>query len=247
MKKVLMGLSAVALAVASVPLFAAFEAHVINVTARIENALAVEPTDIRFGTVFPEEKLDKLVRVALSDSFRKEQNADDVNYIIRQKPKCAITRADGTVADLDAGTATGHITVGADGQIKIDCGNPPRNLVAGETWGPLPLLCPYLSKHPISSQDDPSTNDGSLDSFHQIGGISTSTGQWVWNDVQGRLAKSEQDFFDTWDIDLKVPCFKGQCAQDNVVPADYQLNPLLEHKIFGCDLWVEVTGVSRVH
>ncbi len=247
MKKVLYGLSGVALAVASVPLFAAFEAHVINVTARIENALAVTPTEIRFGTVFPEERLDQNVTVELSGSFREEQNADDVNYIIRQKPKCAITRNSGEVALLDAGTASGHVTVDITGRANVDCGNPPRPMVAGEVWGPLPLLCPYLSKHPIRSESDPSANDGSLDAFHPIGSINTSTGQWVWNDVPGRLAKSDRDVSDQWNIDLKVPCFKGQCAQDDVIPADYELDPTLEHKIFGCDLWVEVTGVSRVH
>jgi hypothetical protein len=87
MKKVLIGLSAVVLAVASVPLFAAFEAHVINVTAHIENALSVDPQEIAFGTVFPEETHHKTFTVALSSSFIEENRVDDVHYKITQKPK----------------------------------------------------------------------------------------------------------------------------------------------------------------
>lgn len=240
MKKILFGIAAFALVIASVPLFAAFEAHVINVTARIENALSVTPSEIRFGTVFPEEVLHKPVVVQLSESFGAEGRVDDVNYIIRQKPKCAITSRNGEVVDLGAGTATGHPGFDATDHFIIDCGQPPRPLATdgSETWGVLPSLCPYLSKHP----DNQPANDDSLNSFHQPYVINGH--QIVWTDVKGKLAKSAQDTIDTWDIDLSVPCFKGKCAQDKVVPADYQLDPALEHKVFGCDLWIEVTGVS---
>lgn len=252
LKKFALGFTAVAVAVATVPMFAAFEAHVINVTARIENALNVPLSEIRFGTVFPQEQLDKQVGISLSGSFLAENNADDVEYIIRQKPKCAITAREGQVADLE-NTATGHIKLDPEDKPIIDCGPAPRALETFETWGPLPLLCPYLSKHPLTSDADPSKNDGSLDAFHEIGHWVGR--QFVWNDVKGRLAKSEQDLVDNWNIDLKVPCFKGMCAQDwdafvhginpNATSTDYIQDPANEHKVFGCDLWVEVTGVSR--
>src|SRR3989338_11339049 len=87
-KKVLFGFAAITLVVASFPLFAAFEAHVINVTARIENALNVDTKPIQFGTVFPQEQLDRNIVVGLSQSFIDEPNADDVTYVIKQKPKC---------------------------------------------------------------------------------------------------------------------------------------------------------------
>ena len=62
------------------------------------------------------------------------------------------------------------------------------------------------------------------------------------------------DSGDTWQIDLAVPCFKGMCAQDwasfvtglNPAVTDpdiYQLPAGLEHEVFGCDLWVEVTKI----
>ena len=38
-KKIVLGLAAAGTALAMLPMLAAFEAHVINVTARIENAL----------------------------------------------------------------------------------------------------------------------------------------------------------------------------------------------------------------
>ena len=91
MKKIFLGLGALALAVALVPMFAAFEAHVINVTAQIENALSVPVTPITFGTVFPQEHLNRPLEIALSDSFMTEDRVDDVEYIIRQKPKCGVT------------------------------------------------------------------------------------------------------------------------------------------------------------
>ena len=87
-RKILLGLSGVVVAFSSLPLFAAFEAHVINVTAKIENALTVDTTPIEYGTVFPQEQLDRYVTVALSQSFQDEQRVDDVSYVIRQKPKC---------------------------------------------------------------------------------------------------------------------------------------------------------------
>jgi hypothetical protein len=56
-------------------------------------------------------------------------------------------------------------------------------------------------------------------------------------------------------IDLAVPCFGGYCAQDwadfvhgvnpEANPADFTQPIANEHKVFGCDLWVEVTGVSE--
>ena len=248
-----MSLGALGTAAAMLPLFAAFEAHVINVTAKIENALAVSTDAIDFGTVFPQEHLEKPLGIWLSDSFMKEDRVDDVEYFIRQKPKCAVTAENGTVMLPNFPTATGHITV-VNGQVKIDCGPDPRPLdptgqplPTGSTWGVLPSLCPYISK------EGEDRNDGDTPSFHQPWQI--VNGQIVWLDTPGRLAKSEQDIKDEWVIDLAVPCFGGFCAQDwadfvhginpNADPKDYTQPIANEHKIFGCDLWVEVTKVSE--
>src|SRR3989344_3126688 len=94
MKKILFSLLTFAAVLVVIPMFAAFEAHVINVTARIENALNVPIKSLDFGTVFPQEKLDKNFTVALSQSFKDEERVDDVEYVIRQKPKCQAVDAE---------------------------------------------------------------------------------------------------------------------------------------------------------
>jgi|SRR3989344_8124357 len=258
MKKILTGIATVGTVITMLPLFAAFEAHVVNVTATIENALSVPVEPITFGTVFPQEQLDRPLSVTLSGSFLTENRVDDVEYIIRQKPKCGVTSDNGTV--LVGPTWTGHVIIDASSTAgyHIDCDlDKPKDLQIGtdQTAGLLPSLCQYLSKHPdrVNDQGGPSTNDGFLNSFHQP--FTISSGTIVWNDVKGRLAKSDNDTSDKWNIDLKVPCFGGFCAQDwadfvkginpNADPSQYTQPIANEHKVFGCNLWVEVTGVSR--
>ena len=70
-------------------MFAAFEAHVINVTATIENALYVHPESRNFGTIFPQEYKEMGIFVTFSQSFSAENQTrvDDVDYVIKQKPK----------------------------------------------------------------------------------------------------------------------------------------------------------------
>src|SRR3989344_1024246 len=113
MKKIFVGLLTLGAALVVIPMFAAFEAHVINVTAKIENALSVPVDPITFGTVFPQEELEKFLRIALSQSFQDEERVDDVEYIIRQKPKCAWSwQTEGEVWNIDeTSTQTGHVTV----------------------------------------------------------------------------------------------------------------------------------------
>src|SRR3989338_11436143 len=118
MKKILAVLAATSAAVLMVPLFAAFEAHVVNVTARIENALSVPVEPIAFGTVFPQEKLFRELPVRLSQSFFDEGRVDDVEYFIRQKPKCGVTTDNGTV--LVGMTTTGHVIPNGNGGYTID-------------------------------------------------------------------------------------------------------------------------------
>ena len=261
MKKLSLILGAVALTLVALPLFSAFEAHVINVTATIENALSVPIEAIKFGTVFPQEYLNKALGISLSGSFLSENRVDDVDYIIRQKPKCGVTTLDGQTL-VEGSTQTGHVVVGDNPatpsvveQYWIDCGTAPIAYDAStHIYGVLPSLCPYLSKHPdkVNDQSATSTNDGTLPSFHEPFVIQNNT--VVWNDTKGHLAKSESDTADNWIIDLAVPCFGGNCAQDwasfvashndIVNPNDYVQSANNEHKVFGCDLWVEVAGIS---
>jgi len=260
MKKILLGFGALVAVVLALPMLAAFEAHVVNVTATIENALSVPLTSIDFGTVFPQEHLDKTLDLTLSGSFQAQNRVNVVDYIIRQKPKCGITSENGTVL-LEGSTVTGHVYPGLiPGQYPnvatqfegyyVDCGLEPVDLTGDQDFGLLPSLCEYISKHPDNLPEN-AENDGSLNSFHQPFVIEENS--IVWTDTLGRLNQLVQDFEDIWTIDLAVPCFGGHCAQDwadFVEETNPEANPDLyvqdldnEHKVFGCDLWVEVNGV----
>lgn len=87
-KKLLLTVAAIAAVAVGVVGMSAFEAHVINVTAHIENALSLDTYGIDFGTVFPQENItDRGFTVALSESFRGQDRANQVAYKIVQKDK----------------------------------------------------------------------------------------------------------------------------------------------------------------
>lgn len=68
MKKAILIVAALMLVVSGVAAVSAYEAHVINVKAHVENALTVDTNDINFGVMFPEE-WNKIKReIALSTS-----------------------------------------------------------------------------------------------------------------------------------------------------------------------------------
>ncbi len=230
-KKLLFGLAAAGTALAMIPLFAAFEAHIINVTAKIENALAVNRESIEFGTVFPEEHLFEKLIVTLSNSFLDEDRVDDVTYVIKQKPKCQ--RDPGTDPTLPLHRPVDSIT--------HQC---------PEGYSAMPLLCPYLSKE---KEDDDKSLTTDLPPFDtDVEALHGDPLAWNTNDplniANGKLTKQGDDVEDRWDIDLLVPCFVGECAQDGKIPPKYQLDPELKDEdgsvLMGCDLWVEVNGVS---
>ncbi len=273
MKRIFLAGGALAAVLVTMPMFAAFEAHVVNVTATIENALTVPVKFLEYGTVFPQEKLDQFLDVRLSQSFDAQSRLDDVTYHIRQKPKCAITSNNGQSYDntvvngehIYTGTGEVVVTLGDNPattpdvetnfpNVTIDCGPTPRPLVTGETWGVLPSLCPYLSKHEMTT--DSPENDTNLNAFHEPFFVQNGTTTIDWNEAFGKLIQSAGDLADQWKIDLRVPCFSGSCAQDwpNFIRTEsgnpqidvekYKANPLDEHKVFGCDLWFEVNGFS---
>src|SRR3989338_2981131 len=232
MRKILVGLSAVVLAVATVPMFAAFEAHIINVTAKIENALTVDTSPIQYGTVFPQERLDKFFTVALSEAFKGTARGDDIDTAIRQKPR----------GGKEAVPATDPVTYS---DFKPSGENQAGEFVCPDGYVQLPILCPYLSKHEMTTDGIVQENDSTgINAFHG------STTAWTMSStlgtqVNGHLAKSQQDVDDQWKIDLRVPCFAGECAQDwakfvrdesgnpQIDPNAYVQPKANEHKIFG--------------
>lgn len=244
MKKILLSLGAVTAVLVGASMFAAFEAHVVNVTARIENALFVPVKEIQFGTVFPQEQLDRFVGVSLSQSFLDEDRVDDVNYIIRQKPKCGLP-----IPTDDKSSPVLY------SDFKPTLHGENGTFTCPDGYVTLPLLCPYLSKHEVTTDGTEGENDGSINSFHgPIANELWTQAVAIAYQVKGRLIKAAGDITDNWKIDLKTPCFTKHCAQDwekyvtdinpTAIPADY-VQPLEnQHQIFGCDLWLEVTGIS---
>jgi len=239
MKKILLGIASLGAALALLPMFAAFEAHVVNVTARIENALYVHPQSIQYGTVFPQEHLLSDFQITFSQSFSEDSQTrvGKVDYVIKQKPK-----------PREAFVAQVGIEAARDWCHLHD----PANV--GDPNDPYyvscyPNLCPYLSKTPdgVPATGPNANNDIGLPPFHD------PDTQFAYGTIV-KIPNIGRDSSDNWTIDLAVPCFKGQCAQDwadfvhqlnpSVTnPEQYQLPQGLEHQVFGCDLWTEVTRI----
>ena len=246
-KKIVLGLLAVVVVAGGVAGFSAYEAHVINVTAKIENALTVDTTPIEFGTVFPQEYLEKEILISLSGSFLAQDRLDNVKYVIKQKPK---VRPNDQNPEGDP-YETIYPSQYPDGIVAheyclnenpTDIGDP------ADTYYVYcyPDLCPYLSKHKAITDNSQATDqcvgqladgtwyyDCGLDAFHNPGEL-----------AYGYLIQSVNDDADLWVIDLDVPCFEGQCAQD-WTHQGWELPGGLESEVFGCDIWIEVYDFSE--
>ncbi len=88
-KKIAAIVAGVMVVAIGLPFFAAFEAHIINVRAHIENALHVGINEIDLGILFPNETNTPVREfdVELSTSFKAQQRVKDVSYFIRCKSK----------------------------------------------------------------------------------------------------------------------------------------------------------------
>lgn len=230
-KKILASLTLVSVMAVSAAMFAAYEAHVINVTAHIENALTVHSDELRFGTVFPQEYLERQITVAVSDSFRAETDALAVEYVIKQKEKCIST--DPNVLPEDKYAPVHYAT--------HEC---PTGYIMMET------LCPFLSKMDGDTGDENDTNHPSYyTSAAGTPGIPGPNDTCISStaerpDATGVLDRRISDLSDLWIIDLKVPPVEGYIGQDwPDTCADWTVPT--DSLDYGCDLWIEVTGIIR--
>ncbi len=230
-KKILLGLGTVLVVAAGVAALSAYEAHVINVTAHIENALSVDTYEIAFGTVFPQEYLaNKSFTISLSGSFIEAGRVDDVDYEIKQKPKCIcdspeyqdpLLCPEGKYASV--GYATHACSTGYHAMLD---------------------LCPFLSKLPVEQE----IGDYGVPSyFHEdlAGDFCTEMPEEPQHG-SGMLAKSTGDTSDTWTVDLKVPPVKGYVGQDWPATCADWVVPENERD-YGCDFWIEVTSISLIN
>jgi hypothetical protein len=93
-KKAILIISALVMVVSGVAAVSAYEAHVVNVKAKVENALAVTLTTedeaaggLHFGTVFPQEWLNKHFFVGFSTSWSEQTRKNTVQYQVWAESK----------------------------------------------------------------------------------------------------------------------------------------------------------------
>lgn len=69
MKKAVLIVSALLLVVSGVAAVSAYEGHLVDIKAHVENAIGVDTYELDFGTAFPQEQLEKDLLYGLSNSF----------------------------------------------------------------------------------------------------------------------------------------------------------------------------------
>jgi hypothetical protein len=100
-KKVLLLVSALLIVFSGVAAVSAYEGHLVNVKAHVENAIGVETYHLDFGTVFPQEKLENQLWIGLSQSFRDQDRYSTVLYEVYWEPKPIPADLIGKVCDPD--------------------------------------------------------------------------------------------------------------------------------------------------
>lgn len=221
MKKRILILSLSVVAVAGSILGAsAYEAHIINVTAHIENALRVFPAEKDFGTIFPQEYSQKSIFITTSSSFCQptQRRVLNIDYKIVQKPKCK--NAAGEYAPVNYAT---H-----------QCPDGYMEMIS---------LCPYLSKTPAQTDNAPYTDYGVLPFHDPSDPSSVATGtinkdhdlqdEWIIDlpapCFKGYCSQDWPEFVHSYNPDAD--------------PHDYELVGDPDGTDLGCDLWVEVTNI----
>ena len=216
-KKIILSIVTAIAVVGGVAAMSAYEAHVINVTAHIENALTVSDEHLDFGTVFPQEYLTRPFSISLSDSFKAQDRVNKVDYEIAQKPKCKAIDPQNPILYIES-----FFDVFAD---AYRC---------PEGYNLMLSLCPYLSKLLLDEEDGLSVR-----SYYQGNFCEERTGS---EKAYGSLT-NETDTSDNWLVDLKVPPVEGYIGQDWPAGCPFVLE---DSRDYGCDLWVEVFEIKDV-
>lgn len=271
MKKIVLTLAAVVAVTAGVVGMSAFEAHIINVTAHIENALKVDTTSIAFGTVFPQEYTTQTATVELSNSFLAQDRIDDIEYKIVQKPK-PLPNIQGVVtettlaADANAGDSTitvasaNGMAAGDNLAIGYHGASMERGVISGISGDVITLTTVLLNGHLTGENvvvvykdlckflsktpDNDPINDTGVPSYFGANGCAEPSSHVALGKLVNYGDVAIKDISDTWTIDLKVPPVKGYVGQD--WPASCQSYVVeKDGDNYGCDLWIEVTGFTK--
>lgn len=268
-KKLVLTCAAIISVVAGVVGLSAFEAHIINVTAHIENALAVTPTAIEFGTVFPQEFLVRgPIEVSLSSSFMDQNRVDEVTYKLVQKPK-PLPLASGAIVETTLASAyavgstsitvnsTANMSAGQDIAIGYLLPGMERNLIASIGGNTINLTTALANNHAAGEkvvvvyQDlCPFLSKNPTQELPGVVGVPSyfNPGPPAFCEAPaseiglGRLDKSEGIITNNWMVDLKVPPVAGTADQAWPVSCANFVVPT-SGTDYGCDLWFEVTGI----
>ncbi len=246
----------------------------------IEEDLSVTPSVISFETVFPQEILERTLSIRLAQGFTSSWGGDTCGGSGGEGG--GASGGNSSIPDprsvwdrlrLLGGGSSGTNAQGIQGNDQNATSNsgggqrcdPKKDVEYRITQRPkprteshieraycaehpedltrcYPSLCPYLSKTPDGTPE----NDHGVPSFHDSAATSSV--------ATGVLTKSGNDVEDKWTIDLHVPCYEGECAQDwaryvraanpDADPAKYMLDPSLHGQTFGCDLVVKVVKTN---
>jgi len=87
MKKGLMILAALLVIASGIMAVGAYEGHLVDVKAHVENAIGVQTYEFDFGTVFPEDYIEGSIMIGLSNSFVEQDTYSSVYYDLWWEPK----------------------------------------------------------------------------------------------------------------------------------------------------------------
>lgn len=229
MKKAILVVAALLMVVSGIAAVSAYEAHLINVTAHVENALTVDTTAIDFGTVFPEEWLIEERDIALSDS-----------------------------ANLTLGEGAGALTSVSyeiwaeykfDDEDPVDMLPDYDPLIDGKDY------YKWLGDWLWVGIDATTPSGSSMAGWTQVGAApDPATAMAVATGLTGTLT---DDTPQTLGVMLLAPCFHGYYNEDTDVKPDWWPTPdtaawpLLDQGLhagcdLGIDLKIQVTGIVRV-
>jgi len=131
MKKVILIVVALMMVASGVAAVSAYEAHVVNVTAHVENALDTPAALVIGGSAaFPEEWVEGTITIEASTSFKNQSPArrTEIDYKVCAKPKPADTAPTHPPAPIfpattpPAGPAHDYIWAGGFTYVSVDTG-----------------------------------------------------------------------------------------------------------------------------